>query len=162
MKSPFDAKAYAEWLSEKTGQVYRLPSESEWEYVARGADDDSGASRSLDGVNCKNCDSKWGGTRSVAVGSLTRELAGTRGMLGNVWEWVEDCWVETYDPSHNTAEPRLRANCSNKVLRGGSWNYVRRYSTPSARMGVSAYTKTDYIGFRLVRENREKEMLATE
>ncbi|MDJ0958938.1 MAG: SUMF1/EgtB/PvdO family nonheme iron enzyme, partial [Arenicellales bacterium] len=160
----FDAKAYADWLSEKTGQVYRLPSESEWEYVARGGGSSGGGSRDVVEVkaNCKDCDTKWARSRSVAVNSLSRELAGTRGMLGNVWEWVEDCWIETYDPSLNTAKPRVKPNCSNKTLRGGSWNYVRRYSTPSARMGVSAYTKTDYIGFRLVRENTKMHALAVE
>ena len=159
----FDARAYAAWLSEQTGRVYRLPSESEWEYVARGAGNSDNISRGLgNNVNCKDCGEKWSGDRSVAVNSLSRELAGTRGMLGNVWEWVEDCWIETYDPARSTGEPRLKPNCSNKALRGGSWNYVRRYSTSSSRMGVSAYTKTAYLGFRLVRENSEAEKLATE
>ncbi|MDP3459266.1 MAG: SUMF1/EgtB/PvdO family nonheme iron enzyme [Hyphomonas sp.] len=139
-----DATAYAKWLSGKTGQAYRLPTEAEWEYAARGG---TGTAY-------------WWGDRFDAAkaprdsirepASLPENGFGLQGMLGNVSEWVEDCYVNGYTDAPTDGSAVTSGDCSRRVVRGGS---IR--SNPSAhraanRARVSVSTRDRQYGFRVV------------
>lgn len=117
----FDSVAYAEWLSEKTGRHYRLPTDAEWEYVAKlntefGFYYSWGAEYERGKANCRNCGSEWDAKMTAPVGSFEPSLSGVYDMHGNVWEWTSDCFFE--DSSQNKTETR----CQVGVVRGGSWD----------------------------------------
>ncbi|WP_158588508.1 SUMF1/EgtB/PvdO family nonheme iron enzyme [Henriciella mobilis] len=110
-----DAQTYVRWLSEETGRVYRLPSESEWEYAARGG---------------TTTPYWWGSSfdRSIAptgapkpASALAPNPFGLKGMLGNAREWVEDCYINTYANIPQDGRPQTNGDCSRRLLRGGSW-----------------------------------------
>ena len=129
-----DARAYVRWLSRKAGEGYRLLSESEWEYVARagtrtarywgeresdqcrhgnGAD----ASTTFDWrVSCSD-----GHARTSPVGTYTENGFGLHDVLGNVFEWVQDCWNDSYEGAPGNGRAWESGNCSLRVARGGSW-----------------------------------------
>lgn len=120
-----DAQHYAAWLSAITGRNYRLLSEAEWEYAARGQSqkryswgDDVGSQN----ANCKNCPSKWGGKDTAApVGSFAANKFGLHDMHGNVWEWVEDKWHNNYEGRPQDASVWEGGDPRRGVLRGGSF-----------------------------------------
>lgn len=110
-----DAQAYIQWLSNKTGNTYRLPTEEEWEIAARAGTTTEyywgifpfGDSASSVNANCNGCGSKWDNTSTSPVGSFKPNGFGLYDMSGNVWQWTDSCW---------------EGDCSKRVLRGGSWN----------------------------------------
>lgn len=149
-----DAKAYVSWLRQKTKQNYRLLSESEWEYVARGGTqtkypwgDEVGAAN----ANCDGCGSKWDNRGTSPVGSFPANGFQVNDMLGNVWEWVEDCWNGTYVGAPKDGSARLTGECDQRVFRGGSWNYFPREIHPAARSRIAPATQRGHIGFRVAR-----------
>ena len=151
-----DAKSYAAWLSRKTGKAYRLLSEAEWEYAARAGTTTrywwgDAIGRNL--ANCRGCESPWDGKQTAPVGSFLVNGFGLHDMLGNVWEWVEDCWHGSYEgaPSDGSAWTS-GGSCARRVLRGGSWNFIGEWYVRSAYRNRS-YTVNRYInaGFRLAR-----------
>lgn len=151
-----DAKAYAKWLTQETGLTYRLPSESEWEWAA-GAGTNAlynwGNKFKNDMANCKKCGKLSKQKRTLPVRSFPPNKFGFHDMSGNVWEWVEDCWVENYVNAPEDQNPRqISGRCGNYTIRGGAWNSPRRQITTTTRLGIWANTKSNYIGFRLVRE----------
>lgn len=117
----FDAVAYSDWLSEKTGKTYRLPTDAEWEYAAR-ANADIGFRYSWgaevgDGLaNCRNCGSQWSGRMTAPVGSFLPNPFGIYDMHGNVGEWTSNCGA-TGNAMDENAE-----GCQGGVVRGGSWD----------------------------------------
>ena len=119
-----DAQAYAAWLSDETGEDYRLPSESEWEYAARAGSatryswgQDIGRNR----ANCNGCGSRWDSDGTSPAGSFAANGWGLHDMHGNVWEWVEDCWHGNYAGAPRDGSAWTRGGYCNRVLRGGSW-----------------------------------------
>ena len=158
------AKAYTDWLSRKTGREYRLLSESEWEYVARGGattdywwGDAIGKSR----ANCDGCGSRWN-KRTAPVGSFRANEFGLYDVHGNVSEWVEDCWKDNYHgvPSDGTAwQPPSYERCASHVVRGGSWNDwpetlrvgFRRKNNLTIKLPKWLGFPIDEIGFRVAR-----------
>ena len=155
-----DAEAYALWLSAQTGKRYRLPTEAEWEYAAR-----AGTTTRYSRGNRIACSEARYGHRPggkcgngldgpTVVGSFAANRFGLYDMHGNVWEWVEDCYVNTYSgaPSDGSARTTGCGSSPRAVMRGGSWvNYpgwlrsaVRNWSTPSGRY----YD----LGFRLAQD----------
>jgi formylglycine-generating enzyme required for sulfatase activity len=146
-----DAMDYTRWLSAITGQRYRLPSESEWEYAARGgsqAEDVFGAGQ----ANCEGCGSPWDGKRPAPVGRFAPNGYGLHDMLGNVWEWTLDCRNDNYRGAPNDGSPWQAGDCSRRSLRGGGYK-------DSANESRAAYRNKDPItdrdpdnGFRVVRE----------
>ena len=119
-----DAQSYVRWLSNKTGKSYRLLSESEWEYVARAGSvtayswgNEIGHNR----ANCDGCGSRWDNEKTAPVGAFSANAWGLHDVHGNVWEWVEDCWNDSYTGAPADGSAWESGDCSRRVLRGGSW-----------------------------------------
>ncbi len=152
-----DARAYVRWLTSRTGRRYRLPTEAEWEYAARAGStaayawgDDIGTGR----ANCLDCGSPWDKRQPAPAGSFPANAWGIHDMHGNVWEWTQDCWHDTYRnaPTDGSAwELRGERVCELRVLRGGSW-YSRPGSLRSATRYASAPNRRYFnTGFRVAR-----------
>jgi len=143
-----DATAYAEWLSQKTGQTWRLPTEAEWEYAARGGENYKYAgSDNIDNVAWYGYDKS--GKKTHPVGQKSPNGYGLYDMSGNVWEWCSD-WYDDYNTGSQT-NPKGASRGSDRVLRGGSWSINAGYCRVAHR-GINAPDYRDYInGFRLVR-----------
>ena len=165
-----DVKAYVAWLSNKTGKEYRLPSEAEWEYAARGGTrrsrywgDDASAqcthANGADGtLKAHYSDWPWvvascrdGFVHTAPAGSFSANGFGLHDVLGNVWEWVEDCWNERYVGAPSDGSPWTDGNCSKHVLRGGSW-----YNFPGNLRSANRYwfwsgSRYFIFGFRVAR-----------
>ena len=165
-----DAHAYAEWMSRKTGKQYRLPTEAEWEYAARGntstarywgnnpdracayanaadktAQSQIIAASSWSGHNCAD-----GFAYTAPVGSFKANAFGLNDMLGNVWEWVEDSYNDSYNgaPADGSAWPGKGAK---RVLRGGSWYDAPQYVRAARRDSGKPAKRYDNFGFRVAR-----------
>ncbi len=147
------AQRYVRWLSERTGESYRLPSEAEWEYAARAGTETAypwGNEISPQSANYLAPDSP---NRTLPVGSFAANALGLFDMHGNVWEWVEDTWHDRYldaptDGSAWTAggEPGIR------VLRGGSWYAYADKLRSASRNSFLETGRNMSIGFRLARD----------
>ena len=150
-----DATAYAEWLSAETGQRYRLPSEAEWEYGARAGTTTAyswGNAIGENRGNCDGCGSRWDNNQTAPAGSFAANAWGLHDMHGNVWEWVEDCWHESYAgaPADGSAW-RRGGDCGRRVLRGGSWSRYPRLLSSAYRLSTDVWGRTARVGFRLAR-----------
>ena len=151
-----DAQAYAAWLSAQTGKNYRLPSESEWEYAARAGTTTAyswGNEIGVNRANCDGCGSAWDDTQTAPVGSFAANAFGLFDMHGNVEEWVEDCYDNTYTgaPSDGSARSGCGASVP-VVVRGGSWFYVWQFLRSAFRFGYSLSNRGNNLGFRLVQD----------
>lgn len=149
-----EAVGYVEWLSRKTGKAYRLPTEAEWEYVARAGTateywwgDDPGQGR----ANCRNCGPDVS-HQSVPVGSFAPNPLGLFDVHGNVWEWVQDCWHPTHEGAPKDGSARLNEPCHERVTRSGSWYYVDTNARAAYRSKFPAGAFSYGIGLRVVRE----------
>jgi len=117
----YDAIAYTEWLSDQTMEHYRLPTEAEWEYAARAGTTTQyswGNEIGRNRANCDGCASLLGGSRTARVGSFKANGWDLYDMHGNVWEWVQDCWNESYDGAPTDGTAWLTGDCHVRVLRG--------------------------------------------
>ena len=115
-------KAFAKWLADKTGKPYRLLSEAEWEYAARATSTTSRFWGDDLGKACDFANVGWCGANGLAqIGQFKPNAFGLHDMLGNAWEWVEDCWNDTYTSAPKNGSAWLTGNCGRRVLRGGSW-----------------------------------------
>lgn len=156
-----DSQAYARWLSQQTGERYRLPTESEWEYVARaGSSTDfwwgDNASEAPGKVNCRRgCNSRFSGlfgSKTAPTGSYSPNAFGVYDTAGNVAEWVQDCYVDNYALKPKNGSAFETADCPTRVVRGGSAkdsveqiaSHVRDYHPPEIY--------EEHLGFRLVME----------
>jgi formylglycine-generating enzyme required for sulfatase activity len=163
-----DATAYTQWLSKKTGKAYRLLSEAEWEYAARGGgpsgtpwgSDDAAACRFAN-VADKAARSDLGGMQTAAcndgfvqtapVGRFGGNAFGLHDMLGNAWEWVADCWNENYQGAPTDGSARQTGTCGERPFRGGSWNTKLNDVRPGYRDREEKDERHDNLGFRVVR-----------
>jgi formylglycine-generating enzyme required for sulfatase activity len=152
-----DARRYVLWLSAKTGYSYRLASEAEWEYAARAGTttrfwwgDDAGYGN----ANCKACGKEWG--QASPVGSFAPNTYGLYDVSGNVWEWVEDCWRaygEQGDARSDAGEAIVdKIDCSQRVLRGGSWDNTAARIRSAQRSGGAPEGRHPVVGFRVARD----------
>ena len=149
-----DAREYVAWLSSETGLQYRLPSEAEWEYAARGGTTTAyswGNEIGNNRANCIRCGSQWAGM-TVPVGSFGANAWGLHDMHGNVGEWTEDCWHDSYvgAPRDGSAWT-VGENCGQRVLRGGSWSDNPRYLRAAIRIRSVAGSRSFNSGFRVAR-----------
>ena len=164
-----DAVAYAAWLSATSGRHYRLPSASEWEYAARagaglaqpwGADAgaacgdanvaDRSASQAYRGWTVFPCDDHH--VNTAPVGSFKANAFGINDLLGNVFEWVEDCWHDDYAGAPGDGSARLDGACGEHELRGGSWFTAPQYVSASYRNRFDTGYRSSAVGFRLARD----------
>jgi formylglycine-generating enzyme required for sulfatase activity len=149
-----DAMAYAKWLSQATGNRYRLPTESEWEYAARsGGNDETWAGTSDEKQLADYVVYGQRGTESV--GSKKPNGLGLFDMSGNVEEWVDDCWHNSYQGAPTDGSAWLEENggeCGRRVIRGGSWLNEPGYLRVSFRFRGGTDDRFDFLGFRLVQD----------
>jgi formylglycine-generating enzyme required for sulfatase activity len=156
-----DAAAYVTWLSRKTGKSYRLPSEAEWEYAARGVTDASAVHTSYSWgndigknlANCNGCGSQWDGKQTAPEGSFVANAFGLYDMHGNVWQWVQDCWHGSYQgaPTDGSAWTTSCVDGSRRVVRGGSWVNGPQDLRASVRFKFPSVFRIGSFGFRVAR-----------
>ena len=150
-----DANAFAAWLSQKTGGHFRLPTEAEWEYAARAGGTSRyhwGESVGRGNANCATCGSAWDNKGTAPVGSFAANQFGLYDMLGNVWEWVADCYNDSYVDAPTDGGVWTKGDCSKRVLRGGSWNSTAEKLRISNRDGLGAAFRFNNNGFRLAQD----------
>ncbi len=166
-----DATAYAQWLSEQSGQRYRLPSEAEFEYAlragmqtrfpwgdgnppARSGNNTGGLDISPSGRKWQNAfagygDGAWG---PAPVGSYNPNRYGLHDLAGNVSEWVADCWHDSYRRAPGDGSAWVNPGCRIRVVRGGSWASSPAQTRSAWRLGSGADNTSARTGFRVVRE----------
>ena len=149
-----DAVAYTVWLSAQTGMNYRLPSEAEWEYAARAGskgkyswENEIGHDR----ANCAGCGSQWDQEKTAPVGSFSANGWGLYDMHGNVWEWVQDCYNDSYRDAPADGSAWETGNCSLRLRRGGSWLNSPRFLRSANRSKVRSEERNYVVGFRVAR-----------
>jgi formylglycine-generating enzyme required for sulfatase activity len=144
-----DAKEYITRLSAKTGKQYRLPSEAEWEYACRGGNrQDYCGSDDVDSVAWIDRNSE---SKSHAAGTRQANAWRLVDMSGNVWEWVEDCYHDSYDGAPIDGSAWTAGRCDRRVLRGGSWFSDPQLARSPFRSGDTPEFRDFINGFRLVR-----------
>ena len=150
-----DAVAYAKWLSEQTGQRYRLPGEAEWEYAARGGGriERYAGGDDVDAVAWYGANS---GNRTHPVGEKLPNALGLYDMSGNVWQWTADWYGEGYYRQSPRDNPGGASEGTKRIFRGGSWFYDARGVRASYRDFAVPEYRSSYLGFRLVRQDRPK------
>ena len=170
-----DAQAYAKWLKDKTGRSYRLLSESEWEYSARGQTSPGTYPRYFFGGSdrdfCKYGNgadetaktqipgaSVWtvlpcrdGYAYTSPAGAFMPNPFGLYDMHGNVWQWVEDCYRDSYAGAPSDRSPKISGDCGQRVIRGGSWNFDPRYLRAAHRGRFVPSLRLNDLGFRVAR-----------
>ena len=147
-----DAKQYAAWLAQATGKAYRLPSEAEWEYAARGGTQTKywwGDQFQPGMVNCKNCADVAGAQQPIKVGSLKPNPFGLYDFGGGVDQWVEDCWHKNYQGAPSDGSPWLDGDCNSRVIRSGSWRNDARSARPASRDRYDAVVRYPTHSFRI-------------
>lgn len=147
-----DAQEYVAWLSGRTGQTYRLPTEAEWEYAARAGTTtrwSCGDSEScLDAVAVYTINSNG---RTAPVGSKEANAFGLHDMHGNVYEWVQDCYQDSYANAPTDGGAVTGNNSCVRVFRGGSWSLSPRYLRSAYRVRLGPDYRFYYLGFRVAR-----------
>jgi len=169
-----DVEAYLAWLSKRTGKAYRLPSEAEWEYAARAGTatarpwgEDSAAACTHANVGDAALDEAWraagggeaqprhdcrdGQAAAAPAGSYAANAFGLHDMLGNVLEWVEDCWWDDLSAVPEDGGAVREHACQKRSIRGGSWLDGPDPVRSAARPWQVAYVRIAAIGFRVVR-----------
>ena len=144
-----DAVAYCAWRSEKENKNYRLPTEAEWEYACKAGT-----------TTLFSCDEEalndyaWHYENALgeahSVGSKKPNSWGLYDMHGNVWEWCQDAWSESYEEDANSSEAFTSPNESRRVLRGGSWFDSKANASSTARHKYALDFCYVDVGFRVV------------
>jgi len=163
-----DADRYIDWLNRATGETFRLPTEAEWEYAARGGtkgahwwceEQAPNCGVSPDVANCDGCTSTQGlegiGNGTLPVGSFAANPFGLHDTTGNVWEWVQDCSHEDYKGAPTDGSAWLEADggvCGLRVLRGRSWLNAFWNLGSADRDWSGAGTRNRRRGFRLAQD----------
>jgi formylglycine-generating enzyme required for sulfatase activity len=165
-----DAQIYVTWLSRKTRNTYALLTEAQWEYAARAGKPDTrwwGASetdacryanvstartRQKHSIrwNVFECEDEW--LETAPIGRFQPNPWGLHDMLGNVAEWVEDCYDENaYSTASSDARAQTVAGCGTRVVRGGSWKNNPNLVRSASRNAAQPDTREEQIGFRVAR-----------
>jgi formylglycine-generating enzyme required for sulfatase activity len=149
-----DAQQYVAWLSKMTGKLYRLLTEAEYEYATRAGTttaypwgDDIGKNN----ANCNGCGSQWDNKQTAPVGSFAPNGFGLYDMVGNVFEWVEDCYYGSYNEAPADGSAWIGSSCSNRVVRGGSWNDAPVSLRSASRGRPTTGARGSVLGFRVAR-----------
>ena len=173
--SLYDAQAYVEWLSDQTGKKYRLPSEAEYEFVARAATnatywwgdgsppevvenltgerDISSGKRQWATFFKRYGDGHWGPAAAGTVGNgkLSHPM-GVVDITGNVSEWTEDCWHENYMKAPLDGSAWVNPGCKRRVVRGGYWASAPEKSRAAFRISAKPDAHGPVVGFRVARD----------
>jgi formylglycine-generating enzyme required for sulfatase activity/class 3 adenylate cyclase len=147
-----DSKQFVAWLADATQKPYRLPSEAEWEYAARGGTQTKywwGDQLQPGMANCKNCTDTAGAEQPAKVGSFKPNPFGLYDMGGGVDQWVEDCWHKTYQGAPSDGSPWIGGDCSSHVIRSGSWKNDARYVRAANRDSYDTNVRYPTHGFRV-------------
>lgn len=150
-----DAVQYAKWLEKASGKPYRLPSEAEWEFAARGGATTRywwGEQMRPGNANCKGCGEPWQAGAPATVGSFAANPHGLHDMNGSVWEWVGDCWHNSFQGAPADGRAWNNPDCRVRVIRGGSWREGASYMLSSTRFKYDASVRHSQNGFRVARE----------
>jgi formylglycine-generating enzyme required for sulfatase activity len=162
------ANGYVNWLSQKAGQPYRLPSEAEWEYAARAGTTSrrwwgDSAAEACGNANVADAAAKRVNSRltvhkcgdgfvyTAPVGKFRANGFGLFDVLGNAWEWTEDCYHDSYTGGPGSGEAWTTGPCDRRVLRGGSWLNAPRLVRSAYREGYSPANRPTHGGFRVAR-----------
>jgi formylglycine-generating enzyme required for sulfatase activity len=149
-----DAHAYVSWLAKKTGKPYRLLTEAEYEYATRAGTQTAypwGDAIRKDNANCAGCGSQWNGKETAPVGSFAANGFGLYDMVGNVWEWTQDCYHGSYNGAPTDGSAWTSGDCYLRVLRGGSWRNTPRGLRSALRDWLASDSRLDLHGFRVGR-----------
>ncbi|MDB5631737.1 MAG: hypothetical protein JWR49_592 [Tardiphaga sp.] len=147
-----DAKQFVAWLAGVTKKAYRLPTEAEWEYAARGGTQTKywwGEQFQSGTANCKNCTDIAAAEQPVKVGSFKPNPFGLYDMGGGVDQWVEDCGHKNYQGAPSDGSAWVESDCVSHVLRSGSWKNDARYVRPANRDSYDTNVRYPTHGFRV-------------
>ena len=147
-----DAKAYTEWLSNKTHKRYRLPSDAEWEYAARAGTETKywwGNETGVARANCEGCNSLWDGAQIAPVGKFAANSLGLHDTAGNVFEWVADCYHDSFANAPANGAPLEKPGCGKRVIRGGAWSFPPKEIRSANRWRDFPSRRSDDTGFRV-------------
>ena len=162
-----EATEYAAWLSAETGKSYRLPTEAEWEYAVRAGSttkyqfgDDEAQLCQYGNHSDTSTDHEWRNTAcSDGVGESTAEAGqyqpnsfGLYDMQGNVYEWVQDCWNNSYEGAPADGRAWTGGDCGLRVVRGGAWSFGPTLLRSASRHGLPGWGSEPYLGFRLIQD----------
>jgi formylglycine-generating enzyme required for sulfatase activity len=150
-----DAKAYAQWVSAQTGKHYRLPSEAEWEYAARAGQPSIywwGYRKGRGRADCFDCGSRWDNRSTAPVASFPPNPFGLYDTVGNVMEWVEDCYHPSYIGAPADGHPWEGVPCAFRVARSGAFNKPAASMRDTSRHEFAPDTRINIIGFRITRD----------
>ena len=149
-----DIQGFIDWLNSKTGGNFRLPTEAEWEYASRAGSTTKYSWGNSIGSNRANCDDdcgdRWNNT--APVGSFSANAWGLHDLHGNVYEWAQDCWNDSYVGAPTDGSAWTSGDCGRRVLRGGSWNNNPRSLRSAHRGGNTRSYRYDSRGFRLAQD----------
>ena len=147
------AQTYVTWLSTITGSPYRLPTEAEWEYATRAGTtsrypwgDEVGTGH----ANCNGCGGPFT-LQTAPVRSFPANAFGLLDMQGNVWEWVEDVWHDTFDGAPDNGSAWLSGDPTFRVIRGSSWHNEPELARSAIRFKRHKKVQFDTLGLRVAR-----------
>jgi formylglycine-generating enzyme required for sulfatase activity len=148
-----DARAYCAWLASESGQPFRLPSEAEWEYACRAGTTTRYAFG--DAIMPKDANYSLNVSKTTEVGAYPPNAWGLYDMHGNVWEWVEDIYHNSYEDAPNDGsawtDGEGENSSRNRVIRGGSWINLPRYLRSANRIRTYPVIRNFNLGFRVAR-----------
>lgn len=153
-----DIQKFIQAIKDKTGMAFRLPSEAEWEYAAGGGmagRDNQGNRKHLYAGSNELKTVGWfhenSRKQTQAVGQLSPNELDLYDMSGNVWEWCQDKWHDTYKGAPTNGQAWESGNSQDRVLRGGSWNRYASFCRVANRYGSAPDLRYGNYGFRLAR-----------
>jgi formylglycine-generating enzyme required for sulfatase activity/class 3 adenylate cyclase len=147
-----DTQQFVEWLSKVTQKPFRLPTEAEWEYAARGGTRSKfwwGDQLQALMANCRGCNEPYETSQPLNVGSFKPNPFGLYDMGGNIHQWVADCWHENYQGAPSDGSAWVESDCLSRVIRSGSWKNDPSYVRPSNRDHYDATVRYPTHGLRV-------------